>query len=85
MLEPLSLVPLTRFGCARLVLFLLLLNNLMVFLQLAAGDPMQLPPTLNTFNDERAEEGLAKTLFVRLVSLGYEPIMLRTQYRVGFS
>jgi superfamily I DNA and/or RNA helicase len=42
---------------------------------------MQLPPTLNSFNDEKTEDGLAKTLFVRLVSNGYEPIMLRTQYR----
>lgn len=52
---------------------------------LAAGDPMQLSPTLSSFAEENiAEEGLAKTLFVRLTSIGFQPIMLKTQYRVTF-
>ncbi len=44
---------------------------------------MQLPPTLSGFTDEKKlDEGLGKTLFIRLASIGYEPVMLRTQYRV---
>eukprot|EP00026_Physarum_polycephalum_P000630 Phypoly_transcript_00631.p1 GENE.Phypoly_transcript_00631~~Phypoly_transcript_00631.p1 ORF type:complete len:1411 (+),score=357.55 Phypoly_transcript_00631:52-4284(+) len=68
MLEPLSLLPIGRFGCSRL---------------LAVGDPMQLPPTLrnSTENNSKIECGLEKTLFLRLVFLGFAPIMLRTQYR----
>lgn len=69
MLEPMSLLPLSRFKCLRL---------------LTAGDPMQLSPTLSSFAEETlAEEGLAKTLFVRLTSIGFQPIMLKTQYRVS--
>ncbi|GLJ16316.1 hypothetical protein SUGI_0275470 [Cryptomeria japonica] len=95
--EPLSLLPLSQFGCLKLI---------------AVGDPTQLPPALlggsdlcdskNTettgdgirhgknFSFERYEnesEGsasfhdLRRSLFVRLVEMGYEPIMLRTQYR----
>ena len=67
MLEPLSFIPINRFKCRYL---------------LAAGDPMQLPPTLSNFS-ENEEEGLGKTLFVRLANLGISPIMLRTQYRVS--
>jgi hypothetical protein len=44
---------------------------------------MQLPPTLSSFGDETGEEdGLGRTLFVRLASIGYDPVLLRTQYRV---
>lgn len=45
------------------------------------GDPLQLPPVLESWNSDY-DEGLAKTLFIRLSAIGYEPIMLRTQYRV---
>jgi superfamily I DNA and/or RNA helicase len=66
MLEPMSIIPLTRFSCMRL---------------LAVGDPLQLPPTLQSFVEE-SEDGILKTLFVRLAAIGFEPILLRTQYRV---
>jgi hypothetical protein len=75
MIEPLSLLPISKFGAECL---------------LAVGDPRQLPPTLNSVpsptQDPNAigtadDTTLNKTLFVRLVSLGFEPIMLRTQYR----
>jgi superfamily I DNA and/or RNA helicase len=48
--------------------------------QIAVGDPLQLPPVLESFADR--EDGLAKTLFIRLSTIGFPPIMLRTQYRV---
>lgn len=95
--EPLSLLPLSQFGCTKLI---------------AVGDPSQLPPALlggsdlcegidaETAGDHRKykkkfsfEEGenetnvspsfhdLRRALFVRLVEVGYQQIMLRTQYR----
>ncbi|KAI9484200.1 MAG: P-loop containing nucleoside triphosphate hydrolase protein [Benjaminiella poitrasii] len=65
--EPLTMVPLTRFGCSRLVMI---------------GDPLQLPPTLASNAEEgKAGQGLDKTLFDRLIEMGYESIMLKTQYR----
>jgi hypothetical protein len=82
MLEPMSLIPLARFGCAKLVRFEVLPNSEVV--QLAVGDPLQLPPPLSSFSNEKTEEeaGLAKTLFVRMAENGVTPTMLRTQYRV---
>lgn len=72
-IEPLSLLPVSRFQCRILI---------------AAGDPMQLPPTLQTpsnaeaFSAEPGVTGdLSKTLFSRLTNCGIEPTMLRTQYR----
>jgi hypothetical protein len=81
MLEPLSLLPISKFGCERL---------------LAVGDPLQLPPTMlyeppaplpSAEKSSAALKGsvsdttLRKTLFVRLTALGVKPILLRTQYR----
>ena len=67
LMEPLTIVPLTRFMCQRLVMI---------------GDPLQLPPTLATHADEgKLGQGLDKTLFDRMLQMGYESIMLRTQYR----
>ncbi|KAK4513461.1 W2 domain-containing protein [Mucor velutinosus] len=67
LMEPLTLVPLARFSCHRLILI---------------GDPLQLPPTLATHaQDGKVGKGLDKTLFNRLIELGYESVMLRTQYR----
>jgi hypothetical protein len=74
MIEPLSLLPLARFGTERF---------------LAVGDPRQLPPTLvsvpeSSFGgDARGtadDRSLSKALFVRLAA-DFPPIMLRTQYR----
>ncbi|ELR18662.1 uncharacterized protein ACA1_393280 [Acanthamoeba castellanii str. Neff] len=64
MLEPHSMIPLARFNCQKLI---------------AVGDPLQLPPVLESFANK--EDGLAKTLFIRLSTIGFPPIMLRTQYR----
>ncbi|PRP77512.1 hypothetical protein PROFUN_14265 [Planoprotostelium fungivorum] len=67
MLEPLSLIPMNRFGCHRM---------------LGVGDPLQLPPTLSIFTDDATmREGIGRTLFVRLASLDHPPILLRRQYR----
>ncbi|KAI7856953.1 P-loop containing nucleoside triphosphate hydrolase protein, partial [Circinella umbellata] len=50
--EPMSMVPLTRFGCSRLIMI---------------GDPLQLPPTVSTTaEEEKIGQGLDKTLFDRL-------------------
>ena len=70
MLEPMSLVALSRFRAARLV---------------AVGDPKQLPPTLGSASSSEAEAraaklGLGKTLFTRLAASA-PTVMLRTQYR----
>ncbi|KAG1078569.1 hypothetical protein G6F42_024203 [Rhizopus arrhizus] len=70
LMEPLTLVPLARFSCHRLILI---------------GDPLQLPPTLATnAQDGKAGKGLDKTLFNRMIELGHESVMLRTQYRVSY-
>ncbi|CEP18867.1 hypothetical protein [Parasitella parasitica] len=67
LMEPLTLVPLARFSCNRLILI---------------GDPLQLPPTLATnAQDGKAGKGLDKTMFNRMIELGHESVMLRTQYR----
>ncbi|KAF1801832.1 AAA domain-containing protein [Mucor lusitanicus] len=69
LMEPLTLVPLARFSCHRLILI---------------GDPLQLPPTLATnAQDGKVGKGLDKTLFNRMIELGHESVMLRTQYRVS--
>lgn len=58
LMEPLTLVPLARFSCHRLILI---------------GDPLQLPPTLATnAQDGKAGKGLDKTLFNRMIELGHE-------------
>ncbi|KAI9275618.1 AAA domain-containing protein, partial [Phascolomyces articulosus] len=50
--EPISMVPLTRFSCSRLIMI---------------GDPLQLPPTVTTTAEEgKAGQGLDKTLFDRM-------------------
>jgi superfamily I DNA and/or RNA helicase len=58
LMEPLTLVPLAKFSCNRLILI---------------GDPLQLPPTLATnAQDGKAGKGLDKTLFNRMIELGHE-------------
>lgn len=48
-----------------------------------AGDPAQLPPTV-TSQEAAQEHGLRVTLFERLaLSLGLEPLLLDTQYRMN--
>lgn len=66
MTEPMSLLPIGKFGCQALVL---------------VGDPMQLPPPLSSFSINETD-GLGKTLFSRIAHQGTEPIMLKTQYRL---
>eukprot|EP00051_Salpingoeca_urceolata_P024486 m.430987 g.430987 ORF g.430987 m.430987 type:complete len:274 (+) comp20242_c0_seq10:237-1058(+) len=63
--EPSSLLPVARFQCESLVL---------------VGDPNQLCPTITGAN-AIGDTGLEQTLFHRLMKIGVEPIMLRTQYR----
>ncbi|XP_060684099.1 protein ZGRF1-like [Hemiscyllium ocellatum] len=63
--EPVSLLPIARFGCEKLIL---------------VGDPKQLPPTIQG-SESAHEAGLEQTLFDRMCLMGYNPIMLRTQYR----
>ncbi|KAL7753618.1 Vacuolar protein sorting-associated protein 52 [Sorochytrium milnesiophthora] len=63
MTEPGSLLPL-RFGCEHL---------------LCVGDPLQLPPTIETSCTH--DRHLDRTMFERLASAGVAPIQLRTQYR----
>nr|XP_054773282.1 protein ZGRF1-like [Lytechinus pictus] len=65
MTEPSSLLPMARFGCEKLVL---------------VGDPHQLDPTIQG-SESAHKSGLEQTLFDRLSLMGYDPIMLRTQYR----
>lgn len=58
LMEPLTLVPLAKFSCNRLILI---------------GDPLQLPPTLATnAQDGKGGKGLDKTLFNRMIELGHE-------------
>ncbi|KAG1576061.1 hypothetical protein G6F50_000527 [Rhizopus delemar] len=67
LMEPLTMVPLARFSCNRLVMI---------------GDPLQLPPTLvSPAEDNKVGKGLDKTLFDRFIEMGHDSIMLRTQYR----
>ncbi|XP_072112071.1 5'-3' DNA helicase ZGRF1-like [Mobula birostris] len=63
--EPTSLLPIARFGCAKLIL---------------VGDPKQLPPTIQG-SESVHDTGLEQTLFDRMCLMGHKPIMLRTQYR----
>ncbi|XP_048457336.1 protein ZGRF1 [Rhincodon typus] len=63
--EPVSLLPIARFGCEKLIL---------------VGDPKQLPPTIQG-SESAHEAGLEQTLFDRMCLMGHNPIMLRTQYR----
>ncbi|KAJ7369746.1 Protein zgrf1 [Desmophyllum pertusum] len=65
MTEPASLLPMARFECRKLVL---------------VGDPKQLSPTIQGSEPEH-ETGLEQTMFDRLMKMGYEPTLLRTQYR----
>lgn len=65
MSEPVSLLPIARFGCHKLLLL---------------GDPKQLPPTIQG-SEASHDHGLEQTLFERLTLMGHQPIMLRTQYR----
>ncbi|XP_022807075.1 protein ZGRF1-like [Stylophora pistillata] len=65
MTEPASLLPMARFECQKLVL---------------VGDPKQLSPTIQGSEPDH-ESGLEQTLFDRLIKMGYEPTLLRTQYR----
>ncbi|KAJ2956256.1 hypothetical protein NQZ79_g7850 [Umbelopsis isabellina] len=66
-MEPMAMVPITRFSAERIILI---------------GDPLQLPPTLVTPCDpEIAGQGIEKTLFDRCAEMGISPVMLRTQYR----
>ncbi|RMX43744.1 hypothetical protein pdam_00023690 [Pocillopora damicornis] len=44
------------------------------------GDPKQLSPTIQGSEPDH-EVGLEQTLFDRLIKMGYEPTLLRTQYR----
>jgi len=65
MTEPSALLPIARFCCQRLVL---------------VGDPKQLSPTLPGPTPPH-KLGLEQTLFQRLIMLGVQPVILRTQYR----
>ncbi|XP_071953207.1 5'-3' DNA helicase ZGRF1-like [Antedon mediterranea] len=65
MTEPASLLPVAKFHCEEIVL---------------VGDPKQLPPTIQK-SESSTNYGLEQTLFDRLVAMGIEAIMLRTQYR----
>eukprot|EP00736_Rhodelphis_marinus_P001910 Rmarinus@m.26854 len=73
MTEPSSLLPLCRFRAARVV---------------AVGDPLQLPPILETglppasSGGVTESQGLGKPMFTRLLTVGHRAIMLRTQYRL---
>lgn len=66
--EPLSLAPIIRSKCKYII---------------AAGDPNQLPPVV--CSPVKVEGGnknsIVRPLFVRLVGLGHEPHLLKTQYR----
>ena len=67
MMEPLSMVPVARFQCERLVL---------------VGDPNQLSPTIQgSESSAKHSEGLELTLFERLQKAGLDIIQLRCQYR----
>lgn len=44
------------------------------------GDPKQLAPTIQG-SEASHQQGLEQTLFERLVLMGHEPVILRTQYR----
>ena len=65
MMEPLSMLPVARFKCEKLVL---------------VGDPKQLSPTIQGSEAEHGSS-LERTLFERLQQMSYQPIVLRTQYR----
>ncbi|XP_033122340.1 uncharacterized protein LOC117121304 isoform X2 [Anneissia japonica] len=65
MTEPASLLPIAKFHSEKLVL---------------VGDPKQLPPTIQG-SEAATTYGLEQTLFGRLVIMGIEAVMLRTQYR----
>ncbi|KAL8586829.1 hypothetical protein ACOMHN_052705 [Nucella lapillus] len=65
MTEPSSLLPIARSACEKLML---------------VGDPKQLDPTLQG-SEAAHREGLEQTLFDRLMKMGQDPVMLRTQYR----
>ena len=71
MIEPASLVPLTRFHCQRLI---------------AVGDPKQLPPMLQEVEGASGSIAtvgpLSKALFERLSNAGVPTVLLRTQYRM---
>lgn len=67
-LEPLALLPISRFSCQKLI---------------AVGDPLQLPPTIlgNANNRDSFTDSIEKTLFIRMTRTGLKPVLLRTQYR----
>lgn len=62
--EPSSLLPILQAGCKRVVL---------------VGDPMQLPPTIES--PSATQSGLEQTLFDRAEAMGYPNVMLSEQYR----
>ena len=66
--EPLSLAPAIRSKCKYLI---------------AAGDPNQLPPVVCSPEHIKGDRvnTLIRPMFVRLVGLGHEPHLLKTQYR----
>lgn len=64
-LEPLALLPISRFQCKKLIL---------------CGDPLQLPPTLPGNSDD-PKNSIEKTIFIRLANVGFQTLMLHTQYR----
>ncbi|KAK2185327.1 hypothetical protein NP493_240g05009 [Ridgeia piscesae] len=65
MTEPMSLLPIARFHCSKLVL---------------VGDPKQLSPTIQG-SEAAHSQGLEQTLFDRLLLMGHQATMLHTQYR----
>ncbi|XP_071975383.1 5'-3' DNA helicase ZGRF1 isoform X6 [Engystomops pustulosus] len=65
MTEPSSVLPIARFQCEKLIL---------------VGDPKQLSPTIQG-SEAVHEHGLEQTLFNRLILMGHQAVMLRTQYR----
>jgi len=91
MVEPLSLLALGKFGCERAILVgdpqqlrPVLLSSLALDSADANSGRYRTVHHNSEGNDdgeERVGEGLSKTLFMRLMRCGLEPIMLRTQYR----
>ena len=69
MIEPQSLIPITKFGISKLIL---------------SGDPRQLPPLISyeTNSAENRPSPLSVTLFDRLKLGGIHTLSLQTQYRV---
>ena len=87
MIEPQSLLPITRFSAQKLVRTFIDIMN-----QIAVGDPLQLPPIVSfeysnkiDFTSDKYYQNLKNPLFLRLQQSNIITILLRTQYRVILS